>query len=238
MITIPEPSCIAELMSRYNALAGKKMAELAKQHGIKIPISLHQAKGWIGQLLEIALGANAGNKSIPDFPNLGIELKTLPLNQSLQPSESTYVCTAPLHSAVTTWEQSPVYNKLRYVLWVPVEGVATKPLSERCIGTPFLWQPSQEQIAILQQDWEELMELLQLGGIAKLSAKHGKYLQIRPKAANSNVLIDAINDEGIAVKTVPKGFYLRTTFTKLILQKQKSSFPKPKKNLLTLKKKI
>lgn len=220
MITISEPSCITELASRYNALAGKKIAELAKQHGLTIPSSLHHTKGWVGQLIELTLGTTAGNKSMPDFPKLGIELKTLPLNKALQPSESTYVCTAPLRSIAITWEESPVYNKLRHVLWVPVEGTSTKPLSERCIGTPFLWQPSKEQLAILQQDWEELMEHLQLGGIANLSAKHGKYLQIRPKAANSNVLIDVINNDGIAVKTVPKGFYLRTVFTKIILQEQ------------------
>jgi DNA mismatch repair protein MutH len=220
MTSIPEPSCIAELISRYNAIAGEKIADLAKQYGIAIPLSLHRTKGWVGQLIELILGANAGNKSIPDFPNLGIELKTIPLNQSLQPSESTYICTAQLHATAITWKQSSVYNKLRHVLWVPIEGTSIKPLAERWIGTPFLWQPNKEQLTILQQDWEELMELLQLGSITNLSAKYGKYLQIRPKAANSNVLIDAINDDGMIIKTVPKGFYLRSAFTKEILQQQ------------------
>jgi DNA mismatch repair protein MutH len=220
MITTPEPSCLAELTSRFTSIAGKKISELAKHHGISIPTSLHRTKGWIGQLIEIALGATAGNKSMPDFPTLGIELKTLPLNQHLQPSETTYVCTAPLNSINTIWEQSSVYHKLRHVLWVPVEGTTTKPLAKRHIGTPFLWQPSQKQMAVLKQDWEELMEYIQLGGISNLSAKHGKYLQIRPKAANSKVLINAINNDGTAIKTVPKGFYLRTAFTKIILQER------------------
>lgn len=220
MITIPEPSCIDELTSRYNAIAGKKIADLAKQHKIAIPATLNRTKGWMGQLIELTLGAKAGNKAMPDFPNLGIELKTLPLNRALQPSESTYVCTAPLHTENTTWEQSIVYHKLRHVLWVPIEGVSNKPLAERCIGTPFLWQPSKEQLAALRQDWEELMDFLQLGNVATLSAKHGKFLQIRPKAANSRVLVNTINIDGKMIKTVPKGFYLRTIFTKLILQKQ------------------
>ena len=220
MLTISKPSCITELIYRYNAIAGKKISELAKEHGISIPSSLHRTKGWIGQLIEVALGATAGNKAIPDFPSLGIELKTLPLNKALQPSESTYVCTAPLHSSIMTWEQSTVYNKLRHVLWVPVEGCLTKPLSERYIGTPFLWKPNKEQLGILQKDWEELMEHIQLGRVAALSARHGKFLQIRPKAANSKVLIETIDSEGVTVKTVPKGFYLRTAFTKIILQEQ------------------
>ena len=220
MITILEPSCISELTSRFEALAGKKISDLASQHNIEIPKSLHHTKGWIGQLIELALGASAGNKAIPDFPTLGIELKTIPLNQNLQPCESTYVCTAPLKSTVINWEASTVYKKLRHVLWVPVEGQTKKPITERRIGTPFLWQPKAKQAAILQQDWEELMELLQLGGIESLSAKHGTYLQMRPKAANSSVLLNTFNDAGCMVQTVPKGFYLRAMFTKLILQQQ------------------
>jgi len=220
MTTISEPSCIAELISRFNAIAGKQISTLAEQLNLAIPNSLHYTKGWVGQLIELALGANAGNKSIPDFPSLGIELKTIPLNAALQPSESTYVCTAPLNSTIIDWQQSPVYQKLKHVLWVPIEGFASKPLKERRVGTPFLWQPSIEQLAILKQDWEELMELLQLGGIESLTARHGTYLQIRPKAANSKVLSSVLNDAGTLVQTVPKGFYLRTIFTKAILQEQ------------------
>lgn len=220
MMKIAKPSCIDELKLRYQQIAGKTLAELANQYNIAIPNSLHHTKGWIGQLIELVLGANAGNKAMPDFPHLGIELKTLPLNANLQPNESTYVCTAPLPSMQLNWSQSVVYHKLRHVLWVPVENHHNKPLAKRCIGTPFLWRPNQEQLAILQQDWEELMELLQCGNIDILSAKHGKFLQIRPKAANSQVLIDSINTDGITIKTVPKGFYLRPIFTKLILQQQ------------------
>jgi DNA mismatch repair protein MutH len=220
MITKPEPSCISELIYRFQAIAGKKIEDLALQCNIDIPNSLHYTKGWVGQLIEYVLGANSGNKSIPDFPTLGIELKTIPLNATLQPSESTYVCTAKINSTITDWKQSPVYNKLKHVLWVPVEASQNKPLKERRFGTPFLWQPCNKQLEILKQDWEELMELLQLGGIENLSAKHGTYLQIRPKAANSKVLINSLNNVGNPIKTVPKGFYLRTIFTKLILQKQ------------------
>ena len=218
--TINEPTCIIELTNRFNAIAGKKLIELAKKHNLTIPKSLHYTKGWIGQLIEIALGANAGNKAIPDFPTLGIELKTIPLNKDLQPSESTYICTAPINSPITNWEQSTVYKKLNHILWIPVEGTHAKPIAERQIGTPFLWQPSNQQMATLRQDWEELMELLQLGETENLSAKYGKYLQIRPKAANSNILINAFNKDGKLIKIVPKGFYLRTKFTRLILSEK------------------
>ena len=61
------------------------------------------------------------------------------------------------------------------------------------------------------------MEMLALGYGQNLSAKFGTYLHIRPKAANSKVLIDYITQDGISTKIVPKGFYLRPSFTQQIL---------------------
>lgn len=87
---------IDELVHAANQLAGLTLAELAERCGIMIPSSLRREKGWIGQLLEFALGASAGSKPQQDFPELGVELKTLPIANNGIPLESTFVCTAPL----------------------------------------------------------------------------------------------------------------------------------------------
>ena len=87
---------IDELVHAAQQLAGTTLAELAEQQGVTTPASLRREKGWIGQLLELALGASAGSKPQQDFPELGVELKTLPLAHNGTPLESTFVCTAPL----------------------------------------------------------------------------------------------------------------------------------------------
>ena len=43
---------------------------------------------------------------------------------------------------------------------------------------------------MLQQDWEEHMDLICTGQLARISAKQGTYLQIRPKAADSSSLMN------------------------------------------------
>ncbi len=213
------PTTTAELLDRAEALAGLTLAELALRLQQTLPRSLAKAKGFMGQLMEIALGATASSLPEPDFQHLGIELKTLPLNANGAPRESTYVCTAPLtlSSEIESWENSRVRKKLAHVLFIPIEADPALPLPLRRIGMPLLWHLDPTTEAILRQDWEELTHILHLGQIANLSAKIGMYLQIRPKAAHSRILNVGINEEGEAVLQNPKGFYLRTRFTQQIL---------------------
>lgn len=219
MNTLSPPTSEAALLDRSLKLSGISFSELAARYHQTLPTSLKQAKGLVGQLLECALGASAGNLPEPDFPNLGIELKTIPIDANSQPRESTYVCTAPINlsAEIESWEQSRVRKKLARVLWVPVEADPHIPLAERRIGTAQLWSPDPHTEAILRQDWEELTHMLHLGQTDNLSAKIGTYLQIRPKAAHSRVLNRGINELGEEILINPKGFYLRTVLTQKIL---------------------
>ncbi len=215
------PQSQQELMTRCQQLVGRTLGSVAADLGIVTPENLLRHKGWVGSLLEKTLGANAGNLAEPDFIDLGIEMKTLPLNAQAQPKESTYVCTVSMQqSGELTWQKSWVRRKLSHVLWVPIEADNTIPLAERYIGQAWLWQPSDEQEAILERDWNELMDRIVLGGQADISAKEGEYLQIRPKAANSHVISAGVSASGELEYINPKGFYLRTAFTKQLLKQQ------------------
>jgi DNA mismatch repair protein MutH len=215
---------IEQLLEKSENLAGYTLGELADILNIATPVSLKKEKGWIGQLLELALGARAGSKPEQDFPEIGVELKTLPLSNQLTPLESTFVCTAPLlYQQQVTWATSNVRNKLSTVLWVPIIGDRQQSIATRCIGHPWIWQPSPAEQRVLQQDWDEIMELIALGHIETISAHHGQALQLRPKAANGRSLTDAIGQDGTMIKTRPRGFYLRTAFTAELVKKQFSN---------------
>ncbi|WP_417658781.1 DNA mismatch repair endonuclease MutH [Pseudidiomarina sp.] len=205
---------LKQLFENASALAGMSFAELAARQGMSVPNDLRRNKGWVGQLLESALGASAGSQALQDFPELGVELKTIPLDAHGKPLETTFVCTTPLINIHNlTWETSNVRNKLQCVLWIPIDGRRDVPLAERTIGTAFLWQPSAEQEAQLRADWQEHMDKIALGEIDSISAHQGEVLQLRPKAANSRVLTEAIGADGKIIKTLPRGFYLKTQFT-------------------------
>jgi len=216
---ISPPQTEDELLLRCQRLAGKTLGMLAAELDISVPDNLLRHKGWVGHLLELYLGADAGNKAEPDFVELGIEMKTLPLNAQGQPKESTYVCTVSMsQSGELSWQDSWIRRKLAHVLWVPVEADSTIPIAERYVGNAWLWQPNEQQNAVLQGDWEELMDRIVLGEQSEITAKEGEYLQIRPKAANSKVLVNGISSSGSNEKINPKGFYLRAVFTRQLLE--------------------
>ncbi|MBT8445993.1 MAG: DNA mismatch repair endonuclease MutH [Gammaproteobacteria bacterium] len=215
---IAEPASLPELMDRAQRLGGRRLGEIAAEHQLQPPDSMRRAKGWAGQIVELALGATSGSLPQPDFPALGVELKTLPIGSNGRPSESTFVCSVTLFdSDPGSWQQSLVWHKLRRVLWVPIEAAAEIPLAARQVGRPFLWEPDAADEAVLRADWEELMELVHLGQLGELSASLGTYLQIRPKAANARALTGAVDADGAPAMTLPRGFYLRATLTARLL---------------------
>lgn len=185
-----------------------------------MPLDLKREKGWIGLLLEYTLGASAGSKPEPDFPHLGIELKSLPINRQGKPLETTFVCVAPLIGLVgATWKTSHIQNKLARVLWVPVISERSIPIADRVVGTPFIWSPSIEEDQLLAEDWQELTNMIVLGEVENINASYGQILQLRPKAANKQARTQAINKHGQPFMTLPRGFYLKTSFTQMLLNK-------------------
>jgi len=215
---IAPPQSLEELMLRADALAGKTIGEIASNINITVPDNLKVKKGWQGQFLEQCLGADSGNLSQPDFNHLGVELKTLPIDLLGRVEESTYVCVLNLiDHQLLQWQQSAVCKKLGHVLWVPIAKRAEQGVTESLIATPFLWKPSLEELEILKSDWENVMELVSLGKIDLLNARLGEVLQVRPKAAHSRVTTKAYGANGEIIDTLPRGFYLRASFTQKIL---------------------
>lgn len=212
------PATEAALLQQAQRLAGYSLGELAALAGLPTPPDLKRDKGWTGVLLEQWLGASAGSKPEQDFAALGVELKTIPIDSLGRPLETTFVCVAPLTGNTgIIWESSHVRHKLKRVLWIPVEGDRAIPLAQRRVGAPLIWSPNEEEDRQLRLDWEELMDMIVLGQVERITARHGEVLQLRPKAANSKALTEAIGAGGEPILTLPRGFYLKKNFTGALL---------------------
>lgn len=214
-----EPQSEVELLQRADACAGRTLAELAGRLGEAVPADLTRHKGWAGSLIEKALGIRAHGRSGPDLPHLGIEVKSIPVDPTGKPRESTWVCVAPIDGFDPgPWRTSPVRAKLAHVLWMPILDAPT--LAERRVGVPFLWMPSADEEEVLANDWAALSELLAEGDVSQWHARHGEALQLRPKAARADDRVWVVDADGEWVRTNPRGFYLRARFTAAILARE------------------
>jgi DNA mismatch repair protein MutH len=208
----------AELLKQCERIEGLSFQQLATLLGTPIPALQTRRKGWAGMAIELALGATAGTKPLPDFAHLGIELKTLPLNHEGKPAESTFVTSIPLLTIhQQEWINSQCRAKLLHILWIPIEGERTIPFEQRRIGRGFLWSLTPEDERILANDWQELTFMMSSGRLEEIDAKMGEYLQVRPKAASSKSLCHGFDEFGNKILTLPRGFYLRSRFTSHIL---------------------
>jgi DNA mismatch repair protein MutH len=213
------PASEAELLARAHQLAGRTVADLAACFDLSLPSHGVRAKGFVGGLMERALGASARSTAAADFTELGVELKTIPLDACGRPHESTFVCTVRLRDvAETAWEASPVYAKLARVLFVPIETADALELGARRIGAARLWSPTPAQHAALRADFEELAGMIGRGDVEQLTAHIGRHLQIRPKAASSRARARGSDERGAPLWTLPRGFYLRASFTAMIFK--------------------
>lgn len=200
-----------ELLLRANALAGRSVHALALALSIELPTEPKRAKGFIGQLVELALGADPDAGERPDFVALGIELKTIPIGPHGNPSESTFCCSVSLDGAdQERWENSRLRQRLRRVLFVPVDGAHVPEIHARRFHRPVIWSPTLAQDAMLQDDWTQLIG--RVGADLPVSAHLGDVLQLRPKAANSRVRFTTMGKA-----RSPLAFYLRTKFTGALL---------------------
>lgn len=212
----PPPASLDELLLRARALGGLSVGELARAQGFRVPRDLRGHKGFVGQMVERGLGAHAGSEPEPDFPGLGVELKTIPLTEEGQPIESTYVCMARLDGReALTWQGSFVQKKLGRVLFVPViqRGLRRESLAERVIGMPFLWVPDERDVARLAADFGRLAGRIRQGEVERVRGHDGEVLQIRPKAIDRGERTLGVSEDGWLVEVQPRAWYLRATFT-------------------------
>jgi DNA mismatch repair protein MutH len=214
------PRSIDELLERARALhrEDRAVGELLREQGLTASADPVRTKGSAGEILERVLGASGGSSRVHDFPELGVELKTIPVTADRIPLESTYVCTLSLADADSQeWETSWVRAKLARVLFVPLVGPHGIAWRERVVGEPVLWSPTPEQEDVLRSDFDDVVGLIGVGRIEELTAHRGRWLQVRPKARDGSVRTTAFGSDGEAIATVPRGFYLRARFTGALL---------------------
>ncbi len=213
------------LLAHARALVGVELGELADGLGLPVPVGQVRTKGWSGQILEHELGAAVGGARGPDFAALGVELKTVPVEETpdaLAPLESTAVCQIdPVAIAGESWASSYVREKLARVLFVALAVPAgARSVGERRVAAVRLWSPDADEERALRDDFELFVRgYYRLGRAAEITGHLGAVLQVRPKGRDAADLRDAYDADGQPTRVGKHGFYLRPGFVAQILRR-------------------
>ena len=171
----PPPRDEHELRLRALGLVGWTLAEVAAALGEAPLGGGAHTKGKAGELLERALGASGAPGAVHDFPALGIELKTIPVDAAGKPYESTFVCAVRVEDADrASWATSWARAKLAHVLFVPVVGSPRAPWAERTVAAPVFFRPTPAEDALLGADFDEILGTIGAGGIERVDARLGR----------------------------------------------------------------
>ncbi|HLK94046.1 MAG TPA: MutH/Sau3AI family endonuclease [Polyangia bacterium] len=209
------------LLAHARALVGVELSELADALGLPVPVGAVRTKGWSGQVIEQELGAAVGGARGPDFAALGVELKTVPVDEALVPLESTAVCQIdPVAIAAESWETSYAREKLASVLFVALEvPPAARSVGERRVAAVRLWSPDADEARVLREDFELFVRgYYRQGRAAEITGHLGTALQVRPKGRDADDLRDGYDAAGRPTRVGKQGFYLRPAFVARILR--------------------
>ncbi|HSY38437.1 MAG TPA: MutH/Sau3AI family endonuclease [Polyangia bacterium] len=216
-----EGETLDALLAHARALVGVELSELADTLGLPVPAGRLRTKGWSGQVIEHELGVAIGGARGPDFAALGVELKTVPVRESLEPLESTAVCQIdPVAIAGESWESSYVREKLARVLFVALAVPSgARSVGERRVAAVRLWSPDANEDRALRDDFELFVRgYYRQGRAAEITGHLGGVLQVRPKGRDADDLRDAFDAAGNPSRVGKHGFYLRPAFVARILR--------------------
>ena len=213
---------IEVLTPLYNIITnvkGKTIGEI--KESLFIGDRCRMKKGASGLIVENLLGVENNNRDEADLPQIGCEIKILPLQKnkdgSIKAKEPTAIQMINYcEVAKETWETAKIRNKINLTFWVvylaKVDG-ERKQQDDYVIVDYFLDHPSDLQNSVFKTDWEEIQSYIKRGDADKLSCSMGIYLEPKTKGANNQDKTDAPDGKGGIIRARRRAFYYKKNYT-------------------------
>lgn len=152
---------------------------------------LSTGKGAIGTMIEESwFGYSPNSESEPDFPEAGVELKATPYIRNTRcdiRAKERLVCNIInyMEEYDRTFQTSSFWHKCNTMLLMTYEHFKDKPKTEYRIDKAILFSFPEEDLLIIEQDWERIMSKVRSGMAHEISEGDTLYLAACTKGANS-----------------------------------------------------
>ena len=213
---------IEVLTPLFNIIAhtkGKTIGQLKEE--LFVGEKCKMKKGAAGLIVENILGIKNNNRDEPDIPQIGCEIKILPLQKNrdgtIKAKEPTAIQMINYcEVAKETWETAKLRSKINLTFWVVYlakENGKSKTQDEYVIVDYFLDHPSDVQNGIFKTDWEEIQSYIVRGDADKLSCSLGTYIEPKTKGTNNEDKTDAPDGKGGLTRVRRRAFYYKKNYT-------------------------
>lgn len=191
---------------------------------IKIQLNIEREnmkKGASGLIVENLLGIKNNNRADADIPEIGCEIKILPLqvnrNGDIKAKEPTAIQAINYFDvAKESWETANLRKKITLTFWIVYlakEKGKSLNQDDYVILDYFLDYPNDFQISIFKKDWENIQDFIIRGLADKLSCSMGEYIEPKTKGKNNQDVTDAPDGKGGRIKARRRAFYYKKNYT-------------------------
>ncbi|MGB0628978.1 MAG: MutH/Sau3AI family endonuclease [Candidatus Thalassarchaeaceae archaeon] len=205
--------------SKLEKIEGRTTAEVMAELSLPFP----RSKDYAYRIVRQWLTGGKGGRRIAELDDIGIILKTVPINPSTQrPWEATSFPAIDIAelTETKTFEDHFMSEEVSAILFVPTIRESRKvPWTEVRFGKPVLWQPSDSEWRIMEEEWRMHRDILRIenGANEIPKAKETRIFHLRPKAKNNTV-----RDIGPWGDITRQCFWLNQDFVQSILNRKRS----------------
>lgn len=206
------------LFDKVKKAKGKTIGELKMELQIERE---NMKKGASGLIVENLLGIRNNNNSDADIPEIGCEVKILPLqknkNNEIKAKEPTQIQMINYFEVASeTWDNAKVRKKISLTFWVVYlakENSKTLHQDDYKIVDYYVDYPNEDKISVFKQDWELIQNYIKNGLSEELSCSMGEYLEPKTKGANNQDKTNAPDGKGGVLRARRRAFYYKKKYT-------------------------
>lgn len=213
--------CIEVLTPLFEIIKNSKGRTIAQ---IKVQLNMEREnmkKGASGLIVENLLGIKNNNFADADIPEIGCEIKVLPIQKNrdgtIKVKEPTQIQMINYFEVASeTWETAKVRKKIKLTFWIVYlakENSKALHQNEYKIIDYFIDHPTEVKMEIFKKDWEDIQIFIKKGWADKLSCSMGKYLEPKTKGANNKDVTNAPDGKGGILKARRRAFYYKKYYT-------------------------
>ena len=193
---------------------------------IKLELNHERAnmkKGASGLIIETLLGIKNNNNADADIPEIGCEVKILPIqknkNGDVKVKEPTQIQVINYFEVGNEkWENAKIRKKITLTFWIVYlakENSKKLEQEDYKIIDYFIDHPNEDKLLIFKKDWELIQSYIIKGLGDKLSSSMGEYIEPKTKGANNQDVTNAPDGNGGILKARRRGFYFKKRYTNL-----------------------